>query len=177
MSHRTTINSDPGRNVDLILRRSRNATIIFRFFSDVAKTIPYVIVDHFEFNLKTSDKTSGNILQFADQVIVGTSLLIIDENEIRIPFTDTLSDIDRNKCFYELKNKTSKQNWFQGQVQIITGESSEDTTTEVEGTISIGDVVVETTITVMGFNVSDLTTVQLEALWAALAPYSLGELP
>lgn len=94
--------------------------------------------------------------------------LTLDGNEIQVPFTESNSDIDAREVYYELKNTTTKQNWFQGPATILTGEGPEDTETEVERSINIGENVISVTLTVAGFDVASLTDAQLQQLLIAM---------
>jgi hypothetical protein len=173
MSHSTPLKADPGINQPLIIRRARAATIVFRFWTDEDHTVEYAIEDDFRFILKPMAESSESDALID---ITNATSLVIDGNEIRVPLTVANSDIDRKKCYYELINTTTDQNWFQDYVQIISGSAPESSTvTEADGQINVGDNVVEVNISVMGFDVNTLTDAQKAALWAALAPYSLGE--
>lgn len=138
--HKEVVKVDPGINQDIIIRRARNGTLTFRFVDETLE-------DDFSFTIfKGSQDKSDPVLE----MLVANGL-IIDGDEIRVPFTEDNSDIDRpTGCYYELKNLTSKQNWYQGKVRILTGESPENTTTEVTGTIRLGDQIVNTVMTLAG---------------------------
>lgn len=171
MANPTPLKADPGINQPLIIRRARAATIVFRFWTDEDHTIEYDITDDFRFILKPMAESSED-----DALIDITNAddLVIDGNEIRVPLTVLKSDIDRKKCYYELINTTTDVNWFQDEIQIVTGKAPSITTvTEVDQTLTLGENVVETTITVAGFDVSSLTDAQKAALATALAPYLL----
>ena len=145
MAHEQPIKPDPGINQPLILRRKRNATVVFRFKDTEGNDYP--ITDNFRFVLKPMAE-SGEGDHLID--ITNADLLVIESNEIRVPFTEENSDIDRKKCYYELINTTSGQNWFQDYVQVIQGNAPDGTVTEVEGTINIGEQVVSVTMTTSG---------------------------
>lgn len=157
--HKEVVKVDPGINQDIIIRRARNGTLTFRFVDETLE-------DDFSFTIfKGSQDKSDPVLE----MLVANGL-IIDGDEIRVPFTEDNSDIDRpTGCYYELKNLTSKQNWYQGKVRILTGESPENTTTEVTGTIRLGDQIVNTVMTLAG----SMTVAQI---MAAIQTATLAEL-
>ena len=163
MSHTTPIKPDPGKNQPLILRRKRNATVVFRFKDTEGNDYP--ITDNFRFVLKPMAE-SGEGDHLID--ITNADLLVIEGNEIRVPFTEENSDIDRPKCYYELINTTTKVNWFQGDVPIIRGKAPDGTVTEVEGTINIGEQVINVTMTVMGGGLSEDAEERIAALEAII---------
>lgn len=161
--HKEVVKVDPGINQDLIIRRSREAIIVFKFFNEDGSD--YLIEDDFEFNLKSDDKKQAfDILQFTP----ADALPIVD-NTISVMFDEDNSNIDRRTCYYELKNITSKQNWYQGKITILTGESPEHTTTGVNGTIDLGEKIIHTTMTLGG----SMTVAQI---MAAIQTASLAEL-
>jgi hypothetical protein len=142
MSHSIPLSTDPGINQDIIIRRSRNATIVFRFLTLLGAA--YNILDSFRFILKPMAESADSEALID---ITNATTLVIDANEIRVPLTEANSDIDRTKCYYELRNTTTGQNWYQGVVTITRGLAPDGTETEVEGTINVGDTVVTGTIT------------------------------
>lgn len=148
MSHRKKVTGDPAKNVDLVIRKSRDAQIVFRFLD--ASSLPFPITDAFELNVKVHDKTSTNLLQ-----LTTSEGLTVSGNEITATFTVSNTAIDHYSCFWELKNTTTKQNWLTGKFYVLTGEALEDTTTEVEASVNTGDQVVEVTITIPGEGLSD----------------------
>lgn len=158
--HKEVIKVDPGINQDIIIRRARNGTLTFRFVDETLE-------DDFSFTIfKGSQDKSDPVLE----MLVANGL-IIDGDEIRVPFTEDNSDIDRpTGCYYELKNLTSKQNWYQGKVRILTGESPEHTTTEVTGIIRLGQQIISTTITLAG------ATMSIAQILAAFQTATLAEL-
>jgi hypothetical protein len=145
MSHSTPLSTDPGINQDIVIRRSRNATIVFRFFDKATPPAAYNILDSFRFILKPMAESADSEALID---ITNATTLVIDANEIRVPLTEANSDIDRTKAYYELRNTTSGQNWYQGVVTITRGLAQDGTETEVEGTINVGDTVVTGTITI-----------------------------
>jgi hypothetical protein len=146
MSHTTPLKADPGINQPLIIRKARATELIFRFWTDEDHTIAYEIDDDFRFILKPMAETEDEDDYLMD--LTNDDLLVIEDNEIRVPVTVLNSTIDRPKCFYELINTTTDQNWCQDEVRILTGKApNEDTVTEVDAQINIGDNVVNVEIT------------------------------
>lgn len=162
MGHITPIRLDPGVNQPIEFRRACEATLIFRF-KDAAGN-DYAIEDDFRFSLYKESRDKRNPLIN----ITNTDELVIDGNEIQVPFDEENSDIDRRTCYYELKNLTTKKNWLQGEATVLSGEAPDTaSTSEVERTINLGDNVISVTVSVGGgafdisqFDPSQLTTQQ-----------------
>lgn len=145
MSHSTPLNTDPGINQDIVIRRSRNATIIFRFLD--SEGLAYTLEDDFRFILKPMAE-SADSEAFID--ITNADDLTIDDNKISVPLTEINSNIDRPKCYYELRNETTGKNWYQGNTPIIRGLAPDGTTEEITAIIDIGEQVLSATITLAG---------------------------
>lgn len=174
MSHSTPLKTDPGINQDLLIRRSRNATIIFRHLDSAGD--PYLITDDFRFIVKQRDGDSE------EDALIDISTdddVVIDENEIQVPLTEELSNLDHFKGYYELINTTTGQNWYQGNIEIMRGKVPVYTTaTEVEATINLGETVIETTITIAGINPEEITEDQAYELWQNyFSKFSVGQTP
>jgi hypothetical protein len=113
--------------------------------------------DEFAFEMLSSDKkATADVLR----KIIGDGLSVVD-NEILISFDEDDTDIDRDIVFWQLKNLTTVQNWFQGKGQIVSGLIPE-ATSEVDQTINIGDNVVTVTMTIAGGSGGGITKVDLD---------------
>lgn len=141
MSHNTPVSIDPAIDQPLMMRKGRDGSILFKFFSEDGSAYP--ITDNFRFIIKASENAKKNIVDLTD---AGDSITITD-NEILVELTDDETNIDRQLCFYELINTSSNQSWFASTVKIIKGESATRVTSEIQATISLGEQVVSVTVT------------------------------
>lgn len=172
MSHTTPLDTSTGINQPLVLRKARAAEIEFRFWDDAAFTVPHLITDDFELNFKSHVAAAVNLLQLK----TSDDTLEIDAHIIRAALTTVNTNWSLGTFYYELFNTTTGKNWMQSSKnKMIIGDAIEDVVTEVNGVINIGDNVVNVQVVIAGFDVASLTAAQKAALWAALAPYSLGE--
>lgn len=168
MSHTTKIKGDPGINIDIEIRRNRAFTVNWKHFSDDSHTVPYDIEDVFRLIVKPTPDSADS-----EAIIDVTSAgaLSIDGHVISYSFTAENTNQDRTQLWYELINTTSGQNWYQGFMPIKRGKASDDLETDVESTINVGDVTIETEMTVSaggGTDFSDLTTEELQQLSASM---------
>lgn len=160
MSHVTPINGDPAARVPIVLRRARNATIIFSFKDIEGNQIMIGEGDYdnqFSLQIRRDNRTTSNLLELRF-----TEGLSIVDGKIHAAFTESNSDIDHYKCFFELINEDSGQTWLAADIFFNTGEPIDGTTTEEETTINIGDQVVSCTITIPGENASPVISFTTE---------------
>jgi hypothetical protein len=154
MSHITPVTGDPAVRVPIILRKARNAVLVFDFVDADGNDIPIgegaFADDTFIVKIRVNDRALNNLLELTD----GNGLQIVDGN-IQLEFTEENSDIDHYKCFFELINTFSGQNWYASPIFFNTGEPIEDTTTQVQSTINLGSQIIRCTISLQGFDITD----------------------
>jgi hypothetical protein len=141
MSHRQKISGDPAGAQEIVLRKSRNAVIIFDFIN--ADGSDYPVSDDFVLRIKQDSRSEDNLLELS----IGDGLEFVDDN-IHANFTEENSTIDQYKCVYELINLTSGQTWIASKIYFNTGEPIENTTSEVTSTINLGDQIIQCSITI-----------------------------
>jgi hypothetical protein len=127
-----TTSFDPAEQLNLIFRKDRNGSKLFRFIG--ADRLPYSIAGiDLQVNIKSASGLDDLI-----HLTIGNGLTLggLNNDELTVSITDEQSTISRDLCFWELYNATSKKTWLCGNAYFISANRP-DASTDIEITITL----------------------------------------
>lgn len=172
MATPTTVSTDQSSNLKLKYRKGEGRSFTFEFVLDSAA---YDISGYvFEFAVREIGESSAVFTLTEDS---GGGLTNGGAaGTLTVDPTDDQVDIDAKTYEYTLKvTSPATQTWFHGQFVINDSPQAAADADSATVELDLGDNVVEVEVLIGGFDVENLSAAQKAALWAALAPYSLGE--
>lgn len=133
---------DPGVNLKLVIRKSREQTLVFRVQDSSGD--PYTIQDDFAFGVKRDARDKNYLFRLTTLPDGG---ITVNGNDLSVPLTEDHSNIDGREHYFELVNLTQKKNWVQGPLEVLTGNAPHyNTSSSATLSINTGDSVVEITV-------------------------------
>jgi hypothetical protein len=127
-----TTSFDPAEQLNLIFRKDRNGSKLFRFKG--ADGSPYSLAGiDLQLNIKSASGLDDIIhLTFGNGLTLGG----LSDDELTVVITAEQSAMARDLCFWELYNATSKKTWLCGNAYFISANRP-DASTDIEITISL----------------------------------------
>lgn len=134
---------------------------------------------NWRFNVKLKGGPGTPVLTLSP----GSGLTVVDGTTITGAFTSEQSALKKDKYYYELlaDNASGKTvPFFRSEEFIVQDENTSDPTTSITPTITLGDTVVNVSVTVGGgtFDPDDITEEQAYELWTNYFQYfAVGQTP